>query len=63
MKPRKVTVRFIDRAAAIAVGYTGDDLTIPVLLAANEINYTPGATGTYLGRAIQVISFTPESFR
>lgn len=57
VKPRKVTFEF---TAAPPAGYTGDNLTVPVLTEAAYAAYAPGVTGTYLGAAVRVVSRTPE---
>lgn len=59
VKPRKVTVRFTD-PADLPDGYTGEDLTIPVLTQAAYAAYALGNTGTYLGSPVQVVGRIPE---
>lgn len=57
VKPRKVTFEFTGAAPA---GYTGDNLTVPVLTEAAYAAYIPGTTGSYLGAPIRIVSRTPE---
>lgn len=57
VKPRKVTIRFTGTPPE---GYSGDDLTIPVLTETAYAAYIPGTTGTYLGAPITIASRTPE---
>lgn len=59
VKPRKVTLRFTD-PADLPDGYSGDDITLPVLTIAAFAQYTTGATGTYLGSPVQVVSRKSE---
>jgi hypothetical protein len=60
VKPRKATLRFTDGAPT---GYSGDDVTVPLLTPAIAAVAAPGATGTYLLSDVEVISVKPESFR
>lgn len=62
VKPRKITVRFTDDAD-LPEGYTGEDLTVPVLTPAAYAAYTVGATGTYLGSPCVVLARNPERAR
>lgn len=57
VKPRKVTFEFTGTPPD---GYSGDNLTVPVLTAAAYTAYVPGTTGTYLGAPIRILSRTPE---
>ena len=59
VKPRKVTVRFTDETD-LPDGYSGDDLTVPILTQAAYDAYLVGSTGTYLGSPVQVVSRKPE---
>lgn len=60
VKPRKAVLRFTGAAPA---DYSGDDVSIALLTPAIAAAAIPGATGTYLGAAVEVISSRPESFR
>lgn len=61
VRPRKATLRFTGAAPA---GYSGDDVTVPLLTPAiAAAAAAPGATGTYLASAVEVVSTSPESFR
>lgn len=62
VKPRKVTIAFTDQAD-LPDGYSGEELTIPVMTQAAYAQYTVGSTGTYLGSPVQVISRIPERSR
>lgn len=62
VKPRTVTVRFTD-PGDLPDGYSGDDLTLPVLTVAASSAYTTGATGTYLGSPVTVVGSGPERVR
>lgn len=44
-------------------GYSGDDVTVPVMTPTAFASYEPLATGTYLGAPVEVVSRIPESFR
>lgn len=44
-------------------GYSGDPVRVAVLTAAAFADYTIGATGTYLGAAVEVISRQSETAR
>lgn len=58
---RKVRLAF---TATVPAGYAEDSIiTIPVLTPAAFAAASVGATGTYLGSAVQVIGRTPESVR
>lgn len=57
VKPRKVSFEF---TGAIPAGYTGENLTVPVLTEAAYAAYIPGTTGSYLGSPIRIVSRTPE---
>jgi hypothetical protein len=54
---RYVLLRFTGAAPA---GYSGDDVRVPVLTPAAFAAYTLGATGTYLGEAVEVRGRTSE---
>lgn len=54
---RTVTLRF---TGAAPTDYSGDDVTIPVLQEATYAAWTKGATGTYLGVAVEVVGRKPE---
>lgn len=54
---RSVTLRW---TGAPPTGYSGDDVRIPVLMEATYIDWTLGATGTYLGAAVEVVGRNPE---
>lgn len=62
VKPRKVTLRWTD-PADIPDGYSGDDLQLPVMTVAAYNLYVVGATGTYLTKAVTVVSRIPERAR
>lgn len=62
VKPRKVTLRFTDQAD-LPDGYSGQDVTIPLMTPAAAAAALPGATGTYLTKAVTVVSIKPETFR
>lgn len=62
VKPRKATLRFTNQAA-LPAGYSGDDITIPVMTQATFDAWTLGSTGTYLGSDVQVLSKLPERIR
>jgi hypothetical protein len=58
VKCRKVTLEF---TAGGPTGYTGDNITLPVLTEAAYAAYIPGATGTYLTKAVKVVSRSAET--
>ena len=60
VRPRKATLRF---TGTPPTGYSGDDVTVPLLTPAMAAAAAPGATGTYLLADVEVISTKPESFR
>lgn len=60
VKARRVTLRFTDGGPT---GYSGDDVTVPILTPAVAAVASPGATGTYLLANVEVISTQPETFR
>lgn len=62
VKPRRVVVRFTDEAN-LPDGYTGEDLSVPVLTQAAYAAYTVGATGTYLTKPVQILARLPERAR
>ena len=62
VKPRKVTLRFTD-PADVPTGYSGQDVIVPLLTPAAEAAAIPEAVGTYLTKAVKVISTKPEDFR
>lgn len=53
VRPRSVVVRFTDEPPT---GYSGDNITLPVLREAAYAAYTPGAVGTYLGAPVEIFS-------
>lgn len=44
-------------------GYSGDPVRIPVLLPATFASWSLGATGTYLGAAVEVLGRTGETVK
>lgn len=62
VRPRRVTVRFTDQGS-LPDGYSGDDITLPVLTTAAAAAYIVGVSGQYLGSPVQVVSSGPETFR
>lgn len=61
VRPRKVSFRF---TGGVPAGYAaGQSYSIPVLQEATWDGVSTGATGTYLGEAIQIIGKSPESVR
>lgn len=60
IKARSVTLLF---TAAAPTGYSGDPVTIPVMQESTFAAWTLGATGTYLGAAVEVIGRSPERVR
>ena len=62
VKPRKVTLRFADQAD-LPPGYSGQDVTIPLMTPAAAAAALPGATGTYLTKAVTVVRVKQEDFR
>lgn len=57
---RYVTLRF---TAAPPTGYSGDPVRIPVLDPAVFAEWTLGATGTYLGAAVEVVGRVGETVK
>jgi hypothetical protein len=57
---RYVTLGF---TAAPPTGYSGDPVRIPVLTPATFALWTLGATGTYLGAAVEVLSRVGETVK
>lgn len=57
---RYVTLGF---TAAAPTGYTGDPIRIPVLDPATFTSWTLGATGTYLGVAVEVLGRVGETVK
>lgn len=62
VKPRKATLRFTDQAD-LPTGYSGQDVTIPLMTPTIEAAALPGATGTYLTKAVTVVAVKSETFR
>lgn len=62
VKPRKVTLRFTDQAD-LPDGYSGQDVTIPMMTPAIAAAAIDGAAGTYLTKAVTVVSTKPEDYR
>lgn len=62
LRARKVTIRF---TGTLPTGYSGDDLSVPVLTPAayNAYTATPNVTGTYLGAPIVILSGEGEKLR
>lgn len=60
VKARKATLRF---TGTPPTGYSGDDVSVPLLTPAMAAAAAPGATGTYLLADVEVISAKPETFR
>jgi len=60
VRPRKATLRF---TGAPPTGYSGDDVSVPLLTPAMAAAAAPGETGTYLSAAVEVMTTKPESFR
>ena len=60
VKPRRAVLRF---TGTPPTGYSGDDVSVPLLTPAMAAAAVPGATGTYLLADVEVISAKPESFR
>lgn len=58
--PRKVVLEF---TAAPPAGYEGDDLIVPILTQSFFDSFATGATGTYLGADIEVVSKISENLR
>jgi hypothetical protein len=58
---RMVRLRFT--GGTPPTGYSGDDVTVPVMTPAAFASYEPGETGTYLGTPVEVVSRIAESFR
>lgn len=59
LKPRTVTIVF-DEGAAPAGYADNSPITIPVLTPARYTAIAKGATGTYLGAGVTVVSKSPE---
>lgn len=57
---RSATIRFTSTPPD---GYSGDDVTIPILTPATAAAWTDESTGTYLGVAAKIISKSPESVK
>lgn len=57
---RYVTLKF---TATLPTGYSGDPVRIPVLDPAVFAEWTLGATGTYLGQAVEVLSRVGETVK
>lgn len=53
VRPRAVTIEWTGDPPA---GYSGDNITLPVMRAAAYQAYLPGTEGTYLGQPIQIFS-------
>lgn len=62
VKPRRVTLRFTN-SEDLPAGYSGQDLSVPVLTQAAYAAYTVGAIGTYLTKPVEVIARNPERAR
>lgn len=60
IRMRNVTLQW---TAAPPDGYSGDDVTIPVMQEATFAAWTLGQTGTYLGAAVEVVGRSPERVR
>jgi len=63
--PRMVTLKFTGGSGdpptgGAPEGYTGDNVTIPALTKDFAAACTEGATGTYLGANVEVVSLSPE---
>lgn len=66
VSPRKVTLAWSLDANGVPDapdGYSGDNVTVPVLTPAAYTAYTPGTTGNYLGKSVVVVSRSPEVIR
>lgn len=60
IRMRQVTLRF---TGALPDGYSGDDVSIPVMLEATFASWAIGQTGTYLGSPVEVVGRSPERVR
>ncbi len=58
---RAVRLRF--DVGDIPTGYSGDEVVVPIMTPAAFTAATPGATGTYLGSGVTVVSRLPERIR
>lgn len=57
---RLVRLRF---TGTLPTGYSGDEVTVPVMQPSVFSGYTPLSTGTYLGADVEVVSRIAETYR
>lgn len=60
IKARTVTLRFTGTPPE---GYSGDDVSIPVMDESTYASWSLGQTGTYLETAVEVVGRSPERVR
>ena len=60
LKPRKVSFKFTSDTPQAGLYREGAVLTLPWLNPFTEGQFAKGATGSYLGEAIEVVSTSPE---